>query len=255
MGSTAVKTAGNSNPLTMLCGAVAEDLSLLCLLHDVEPDRELLSLLRKDGFSKLLGLRLKSEQGIDSLQLFDQSLTSLPVMIDSTAMDELAADYASIYLNYGIQASPQESVWIDEESLTCQNSMFQVRSCYEHHGLGVEDWRKRPDDHLVCELRFMQHLFESGPALEVITEIARFMDEHLLRWLMPFAQRVSTRCETAYFAAAALVTAIYCEELRDLLADVLEQPRPTVAEIDERMKQAQPEEVPQQYVPGIGPAV
>ncbi len=256
MASTTAKTAVNSDPLTALCRAVAEDLSLLCLLHDVEPDKELLSLLRKDGFSQLLGLRLRSEQGLDSLHLFDQSLTSLPEKIDSKTMDQLAADYASIYLNYGIQASPQESVWTDEESLTCQSSMFQVRNCYERHGLGVEDWRKRPDDHLVFELRFIQHLFESGSALEAITEIARFMDEHLLRWLMPFAQRVSARCETAYFAAAALVTATYCEELRDLLADVLEQPRPTVAEIDERMRPSQPEEeVPQQYVPGIGPAV
>ena len=32
------------------------------------------------------------------------------------------------------------------------------------------------------------------------------MDEHLLRWLPSFAQRVAVRCDTAYFAALALLT-------------------------------------------------
>ncbi len=254
--AAAMNTAVNTDPLAELCRTVAEDLSLLAMLHDTEPGEQLLSLLRKDGFSQVLGFRLNSEQGLHSLHAFDQALSSLPEKIDSETMDELAADYASIYLNYGIKASPEESVWIDEENLACQNSMFQVRNCYEHHGLGVEDWRKRPDDHLVLQLQFMQYLFETGPGLDAVTEVAQFMDEHLMRWLMPFAQRVSSRCETAYFAVVALVTAHYCEELRDLLAEIICQPRPTAAEIDQRMKPTQAlEEATQQYTPGVGPAV
>jgi len=256
MASATAETAVTSDPLAELRTTVAEDLLLLSTLHDVEPGKELLSLLRKDGFLQALGLRLRSEKGLNSLEFFDHTLKSLPDNIDSETMDELAADYASIYLNYGIKASPEESVWLDEENLVCQNSMFQVRSCYERHGLGVEDWRIRPDDHLVLELQFIQFLFETGSDEECLREVAQFMDEHLLRWLMQFATRVSTRCETAYFAGTALVTAHYCEELRDLLATILEEPRPTPEEIDERMQPLRPvEEVPQQYVPGIGPAV
>lgn len=248
--------AGNNDPLAEMCTAVAGDLSLLAKLHDIEPDEEFLTLLRKEGFSGSLGLRLKSEKGRKSLELFDQALELLPDKIDGAAMDELAADFASIHLNYGIKASPEESVWIDEENLICQTSMFQVRSYYERHGLGVEDWRKRPDDHLVLELRFMQFLFETGSSLEVMREVALFMDEHLLRWLTQFATRVAARCDTQYFAGAALVTAYYCEELRDLLEAILEEPRPSTEEIEERMKPKRPaEKVSQQYVPGIGPAV
>ena len=73
---------------------------------------------------------------------------------------------------------------------------------------------------------------------------------------MSFAQRVASRCDTAYFAAAALLTGAYCEELRDLLAEVLDEPRPSVEEIDERMKpRHQTEAVPVSFMPGIGPAV
>jgi len=256
MVSATAETAVTSDPLAELRTAVAEDLSLLSMLHDVEPSKELLSQLCKDGISQLLGFRLKSEKGLKSLGFFDQALKSLPENIDNKAMDELAADYASIYLNYGIKASPEESVWVDEESLACQISMFQVRGYYERHGLGVEDWRKRPDDHLVLELQFLQFLFETGSGFEAIREVAQFMDEHLLRWLMQFANRVSTRCDIAYFAGAALVTAYYCEELRDLLATILDEPRPSSEDIEERMKSTQgQEEMPQQYVPGIGPAV
>jgi hypothetical protein len=53
-----------------------------------------------------------------------------------------------------------------------------------------------------------------------------------------------------------MVTACYCEELRDLLATILDKPRPTPEEIAERMKpKNRVEEIPMQYMPGIGPAV
>lgn len=254
--SATPETTASGNPLAQLCAAVADDLSLLSMLHDTEPNQEFLSLLRKDDVSNLLGLKLQSEKGLKSLDFFQHSVVSLPQQLSKETMDELAADYASIYLNHGIQASPEESVWIDEDSLACQDSMFQVRNWFQKYGLEAENWRVRPDDHLVLELQFLQYLFATRSDLETMREAAQFMDEHLLRWLMQFANRVSARCETAYFAGAALVTAYYCEELRDLLATILDEPRPSQEEIDEKMKPTQGrEEVPQQYVPGIGPAV
>ncbi|MBL3601690.1 MAG: molecular chaperone TorD family protein [gamma proteobacterium endosymbiont of Lamellibrachia anaximandri] len=254
-GSAAEKVAID-NALAVFCAAVAEDLSLFALLHDVEPERKLLASLRREGFSTSLGLSLKSDEGVQSLVFFDKTLKELPENPGQDTLDQLAADFASIYLNYGINASPEESVWIDEENLICQDSMFQVRNCYERHGLGVEDWRIRPDDHLVMQLRFMQFLFENNPDLKTFGEVAQFMDEHLLRWLMQFSNRVANRCDTPYFAGLSLVTAYYCEELRDLLANILDEPRPTPEEIEERMKpKRRAEAVPVSFMPGMGPAV
>ena len=93
--------------------------------------------------------------------------------------------------------------------------------------------------------------------LKTLEQVTIFMDEHLLRWLGNFGERVLVRCDTQYFAGVAAITAAYCEELREILADILQQPQPSREEIEERMKpkQAQAEEMPVQFMPGIGPAV
>ncbi|MES9844354.1 MAG: molecular chaperone TorD family protein [Candidatus Sedimenticola sp. PURPLELP] len=246
----------SSKVLDTLCHAVADDLAMLAALHDREPDEPLLQLLREEGFPEGLGMRLVSVNGSQALDLMKHALASLPEQIDETTINELAVDYAAIYLNYSIMASPEESVWIDEESLVCQDCMFQVRSWYEEYGLTAEDWRIRPDDHLVLQLQFLSHLFSTPGSAAHLGEVARFMDEHLLRWISSFAERVAGRCGTPYFAGVAMLTATYCEEIRDLLASILDQPRPSSEEIEERMRpKTNHEEAPASYMPGMGPAV
>jgi len=246
----------SSEDRQLLCQVFADDLSMLAALHDREPDGVMLRSLREQEFPDGLGLGLISDQGGQAVEFLRQALNGIPEVPDQALLDELAADFANIYLNFGVQASPEESVWIDDENLTCQDSMFQVRNWYARHGLGAADWRVRPDDHLVLELRFLSHLFAGEATLKRLREAARFMDEHLLRWLGQFAQRVAGRCDTAYFAGVAMLTGAYCEELRDLLAIILNEPRPSQEEIDERMRPRRPvEEVPVRFMPGIGPAV
>jgi TorA maturation chaperone TorD len=242
--------------LKPLCELVAEDLSLLAHLNDKEPDAELLNRLRDNGFPDGLGLVLVGDSVPQVIDLITGSLDSLPETIDEHILDELAADYADIYLNYGLQASPEESVWVDDENLTCQDSMFQVRVWYEQLDLMAENWRIRPDDHLVLQLKFLSHLFATEASESRLRQAAQFMDEHLLRWLLDFSQRVANRCATAYFAGICMLTAIYCEELRDLIAEILDEPKPSVEEIEERMKpKRRTEEIPVSFMPGIGPAV
>jgi TorA maturation chaperone TorD len=258
MGRAAAQERGEQpgDPLGAFCLAVAEDLAMLACLHDREPDAPFIGMLKSLRFPEGLGLVLKGEPGRQAADLMRQALEALPERPGQPILDEMAVDYTSIYLTHGIQASPEESVWIDEEHLICQESMFQVRKCYERHGLAAPDWRVRPDDHLVLELQFLSHLFQAPPGKTAVKEIARFMDEHLLRWLGRFSSRVAQHCATPYFAGCALLTSSYCEELRDLLAQILDEPRPTQEEIDARMKPvAMQEQVPVSFVPGVGPAV
>ncbi len=245
-----------SDSVQTFCDFIATDLAMLAALHDREPDAPFLQSLREAEFPNGLGLTLIGETGLQSMELMQRVVADLPESFDEARLNELAADYANIYLNYGIHASPEESVWIDDENLACQDSMFQVRSWYEQSGLSAENWRIRPDDHLVLQLQFLNHVFTHRQTVAGMQGAARFMDEHLLRWLMPFAERVASRCETAYFAAVAMLTAAYCDELRDLLSNILAEPRPTTEEIDERMRpRRQAEAVPVSFMPGMGPAV
>lgn len=251
-------TAPSEDLLRQFRDRVAEDLRILAALHDREPDSTLASELRAIDFPRSLTLPLANGPAREAVFIMEQSLKQLLPEPDSGIIDELAADYASIYLNYGIGASPEESVWIDEDNLICQNSMFQVRQWYESFGLSVPDWRTRPDDHLVYQLQFIAHMLERGEGTdtEVLRQVATFMDEHLLRWVGSFAQRVMQRCDTPWFAGAASLTAAYAEELRDILCEILQQPRPTPEEIEERMQpRKQAEEVPVTFMPGMGPVV
>jgi TorA maturation chaperone TorD len=192
-------------------------------------------------------LRLQGAPATDSLRLLRQGLHDIPIDLDQKTLDILAAEYADIYLNFSLHTSPCESVWVDEDGLTMQDAMFQIRDWYARHGLAVENWRMRSDDHLVTQLQFLAYLLEGNPGLERLGETARFLDEHLLRWIGEFAERVSARCKTRLYAGLAALTAAYLDEFRDLAAELLDSPRPSAEEIEERMR-------PKQTAPGIAVA-
>jgi TorA maturation chaperone TorD len=243
-------------PLLAAFGAaVAEDLQGLAELHDREPDEELLTALQEARFPDGLGMRLRSERGRQAGMLMAEALGQFSAPVSEKNLDRLAVDFAEIYLTHGLRASPYESVWLDDDHLARQEPMFQVRAFYRRHGLAAANWSERADDHIVLQLQFLRHLLEE-PSADTIREAAGFMDEHLLRWIDRFADQVTARCATPYFAGVATLTAAYVDELRDLLAEILEEPRPTAEEIEARMQPEKPAAAcgaPSPYVPGSGP--
>jgi TorA maturation chaperone TorD len=245
-----------ADPLLRFRSAAAGDLRLLALLQDRELDRDLVLNLWKDCYEDFLGLRLVSEQGRDAMNQFRLGLTDLPTELNRESLDILAVEYADIFLNNSYGASPCESVWIDEDGLIMQEPMFQVRAWYARFGLQVEDWRKRSDDHLVNQLQFLAYLLDPEAGNCDLSEVARFMDEHLLRWVPGFAERVSNRCRTRLYEGLVRLNAAYLSEVRDLLAEATGEPIPSTEEIDERMrpKVSVAVDVPGPYVPGAAPS-
>lgn len=246
----------SDGPLERFRRAVGEDLALLARLHDRELDRELILELWTHCYEDFLALDLSGKTARQAVELFREGLTEIPAACGAEAVDRLAADFASIYLTHGISASPCESVWLDEDHLSMQEPMFQVRGWYRRHGLAVADWRLRTDDHLVNQLQFVAHLISRDEEDADLDEAARFLDEHLLRWIDDFALRVASRCETRLYAGLALLTAAYLEELRDLLAEILGVPRPSPEEVAERLRPDRPApvEVEGPYLPGVAPS-
>ena len=180
-----------------------------------------------------LGLQIDGE-GERSEQVCELMRTAIRDLADAdeARVHELAADFAGIYLNHSFGVSPCESVWFDEDGLVYQEPMFQAREIYRHYGLEADDWRRRSEDHLVLQLLFVSHLMnvESENALR---DAATFLDEHTLRWVDKFAERVATRCDTQFYAGLALLTSAYLNQLRDCLADdILHEPRPTAEEVE-----------------------
>jgi len=247
-------TENVDNMLDML----AQDLDLLARLHDRELDGEAIATLQAIDFPDCLALVLPEKRAVDATLLLNDTLHRLKNPKVET-LDDLAADYADIYLNHGLQASPCESVWLDEDGLIMQEPMFQIRDWYLRYELAAEDWRVRPDDHLSLQLQFMAHLLHQADIAEssvsTLIDLACFMDEHPLRWLDDFAQRVAQRCATPFYAGLAMLTASYLDSLREFLVLMLDQPRPTAEEVEERMKpKPEPVEVPLTYMPGTEPS-
>lgn len=205
--------------------AVSDDLQLFAVLHDREPTKELLEQLKTDDFPNTLGLHLQRPDGKECCRFMRDTLNELPQGVPAETLDELAADFAAIYLNYSLRASPCESVWLDEDHLMCQGPMFEVREWYKRYELATENWRERPDDHMVYQMLFIAHLFARDDDLETLRQSVTFMDEHLLRWLKDFSGRVAQHAGTAYYAGLALLTVAYLEELRTLLEDFLDMPQ------------------------------
>lgn len=240
--------------LELFRAAVAVDLGTLAILHNAELDDATLGQLKLAGFPEGLGLRLHGARAAEAVGLMARAMDELSAPLSCADLDDLAADYAAIYLTYALHASPCESVWLDQENLGMQAPMFQVRAFYRHFDLAAANWRMRPDDHLVIELHFLACLMGDAHP-QALPEAARFLDEHLLRWLPRFADRVSARCATPFYAGAARLTAAYCDELRDVLAGLLGEPRPTAEEVEARM-QPRPvaQAVPMAYMPGAMPS-
>ena len=242
-------SSGNIEPasLKQWCDAVSQDLQQIAVLHDREVDEALLTALREVNFPYNLGMIITAEVGDEKTGLYkpqrfiETALQELPEGVDEGVLDRLAVDYADIYLNYSLHASPFESVWLDEDHLLQQEPMFEIREWYKRYGLETENWRIRSEDHLVLQLQFIAALLDSDVSMpEGVTlqkrlqDATTFMDEHLLLWLSDFTTLVSQRCSTDFYASIAVLTYAYMDQLRDALVEVTGIARPTKEEMKKR---------------------
>lgn len=241
-----------------IASALAEDAATLAILQDRELSPAVLAELRVLDFPSNFGLLPGDDESRLLFWAMRETIAMLPTRFDDRLMNELAADFAAIYLTGAFGASPYESYWLSDDHLLCQDAMFDIRELYAKKGLAVSNWRMRPDDHLVLQLQFIAHLLNKVGNDDDWRWLAEFLDFHLLRWLPSFAGRVAERCDTPIYATLALLTDAWCQQLRHLIAQHLGEARPTSKDIEDRLKaqrMAETPELPIRFVPGAaGPS-
>ncbi len=230
--------------------AVANDIALLARLHRSEVTADTAAALRDQRFPLALALKASDREAESVRAMLYEEVVCWPGNFPRNIREELAADFAAIYLNNYCNASPQESYWLDDEHLAWQEPMFAVREVYRRHGIEVKNWRDQADDHLAPQLEFIAWLLAS-PTEEHLQTVAEFLDEHLLLWLGDFAARVAKRCETPFYAGLALLTHDYIDKLRNVLAQLLDKPRPDPEETLKRLKRENSVPEPVKFMPGI----
>lgn len=237
---------------------LAEDASTLAILQDRELSPAVLAGLKSLAFPSNLALPPRDDISLRAYNMMRGVVTSFPETPDAAFLDDLAADFAAIYLTGAFGASPYESYWLSDDHLICQDAMFAMRTLYAEAGLKVPDWRMRPDDHLVFQLQFLTHLLTKANHDDAWHTLAHFLDYHLLRWLPDFAGRVASRCGTPFYAALAILTDVWCEQLRRLIEQHLGAARPTAEDIEEHLRSQRIAEitaVPIHFMPGAaGPS-
>jgi TorA maturation chaperone TorD len=238
--------------------ALAEDASTLAVLQDRELSPTVLDELKDIGFPGNLALLPVDEKSRMAYRIMQELVALLPAETNASLLDDLAADFAAIYLTGALGASPYESYWLSDDHLICQDAMFDIRALYTAAGLAVPNWRMRPDDHLVFQLLFIARLLSKADSDDDWHYLANFLDYHLLRWLPFFAGRVVNRCSTPFYAALALLTDVWCQRLRGLIEEHLGELRPSPKEIEERLHSQRREEIheaPLHFIPGrAGPS-
>jgi putative dimethyl sulfoxide reductase chaperone len=198
-----------------LTDAIAEDAETLAALHDRELTPAMIAALREASFPACLGLLPQTPAAVAAWEAMAAAMAELPPTAGASELDELAAEYAAIYLTGAYGASPCESVWTDEDHLTCQGAMFQWRELHAGIGLATPDWRQRPDDHLVLQLLHIAHLARRTTTTDFEGSLAQILDEHTLRWLPQFAARVAARSTSPFYGALAVLTAAWLETVRN----------------------------------------
>lgn len=208
----------------------AADLRLLCKLHDREPEEPALSQLAGEEVRHWFGLKLPEDNAGPGFNLLSLALSDYGAHPQRRVafIENLAADYADLYLTFGKRLSPNESYWLTEDHIERQAPMFDVRGWYAHYHLEAPNWRMRPDDHLVHEMEFVAALLEDGRA-SALRDAGRFLDQHLLRWSRDFLGGVAQRASTPFYAGLALVTEAALQTIRMVLEEVTGEPRCVLA--------------------------
>lgn len=241
----------------------AELLGLVIRLHEREADGALIAQLRAADAPALFAALFAVTNGKNgddggAVALLEAALRDLGEAPPVALMDEMAADYADLYLTHGYRVAPTGSVWLTEDHLERQEPMFEVRAWYDHYDLKVPDWRIRPDDHIVCELQFVRHLLTLGSP-DALGDAARFLDSHVLGWAPDFCAQAAQRVRTPFHAAAAAITGEFLVALREwLMAETGISPEVRLnayaRDEDRAARAAEAGEVERPFVPGLEPS-
>lgn len=208
--------------LAVLCDQRASQYGLLARLYRVEVDRELLD--------ELCGMRFPAQTGNDDI---DRGYRLISTYLGAGHVDtltELAVDYVRVFLGNGNDtysaAFPFESVYTSEKRLTMQDARDEVLAIYRANGVGKQESWHEAEDHIACELEFMQVLAtrtaqalragdeaqagEGETAEERVANLLAtqrdFLEKHLARWTPMLTADMRTFARTDFYQGLSWLT-------------------------------------------------
>lgn len=174
-----------------------------------EPSRELLEVLASEGC--MSSFRTLSKHVPEIGQICDY-LECCDVDGLEKAVESAQADYNRVMLGLGKRAShPWESAYTSVTGLLFREETLAVREAYLEQGFEAQRLMNVADDHIALECEFMARLakktceeFAAGRDTKQL-EAAQgaFIEEHLAKWVGPYADDVAQDAPGSLYARAS----------------------------------------------------
>ena len=203
---------------------------LLSRLYLLEVDEELFGVLKEMKFPKDAADE-ELKEGYARMQgyLQDAAMRTQKEDGQEEVLDELAVDYARIFLSAGVAqgkaAFPFESVYTSRQHLMMQESRNDVIALYADKGLTPgKDMYRVPEDHLGLLLEYMALLCakaiqeEDGIQDASFAEQKEFLEQHLANWVPAFTADVMAYASTDFYRGLGKLTKGFLSLERGLFA-------------------------------------
>lgn len=139
---------------------------------------------------------------------------------NSASTESLLIDYTRLFLGPSqILAKPYGSVWLEAQKTLMGDTTMAVLELYREGGFDIDEAFLELPDHVAVELEFLYLLIfrEYEASIEADVERlnslndlkSRFLDQHLGRWIKPFASAVRQGAESAFYRQLADLTELF----------------------------------------------
>lgn len=201
---------------------------LLSRLYLRELDEPFLEKLREGRFPARTG----NDRVDEGYRLIARYLSGL----HSGSLELLAQDYTRCFVGEGLDlfsaAYPYESVHTSSKRLLMQSALDEVVAIMDSEGVAKRGEWKETEDHIACELEFMQALsrrtakaLESGDEDEAarLLEVQRnFHDDHLAAWVPLLTAELRKFAQTDFYRGLAELTDGFLQEDGEFLEGAIE---------------------------------
>ncbi len=137
-------------------------------------------------------------------EMFDFLNEAISCSIEDT-IEGIEVDFATMFIVPGNGLQPFESLYNrapDEEPSLWGKATKDVAGFYRAYGVHIDESTGILPDHISVELGFMGHLIER----EDNNAQRRFLEEHLLKWIPEFCDRVYSKANTDFYKGVSKLT-------------------------------------------------
>jgi putative dimethyl sulfoxide reductase chaperone len=143
--------------------------------------------------------------------------SEMSASMEASSQDELLVEYSRLFLGpVETPAYLYGSIYLDAGKTVMGDSTMKVKRLYGENQLALDGSLYELPDHIAIELEFLYLLnFQEAQALAADDNLAlgravaarrKFLDEHLGRWISPFAAKVREHAPEGFYNQLARLT-------------------------------------------------